>query len=181
MISGDEIVSTVHCHISCRLQKAKVILQRRIRHLKSLITSNTIAAADAEELSSLHISIATCYKRLVVGAENKGICGYISSALKHCKLALELNTKSEEGLWLSNLLERQQDVETKKKLAIERLSEGTIMRRTELSMPNPVQVRTYVSMYNRALLLFTNKEGVYMLHVNGWMIASIVSIKGPRY
>jgi hypothetical protein len=131
---------TVSLLLSCRLQKAELILQCRIDHLNSLITTDAITTADTEDLSSLHISIATCYKRLAVAAENKNIRGCISSALKHCKLALELDSKCEEGLWLCKLLERQKDVETKKILAIERLSEETIMRRAELRMPNPVQV-----------------------------------------
>ena len=77
-----------------------------------------------------------------MGAENSCICGgYISSALKHCKLVLELDSKCEEGLWLSKLLERQKDVESKKKLATERLIEGTNSIGAELSMPNPVQVQ----------------------------------------
>ena len=124
-----------------RLQKAKVILQCRVHHLKSLITS--IPVSEAEELSSLHISVATCYKRLAVGTENTSIlCGYISSALKHCKLALELDSNCEEGVWLSKLLERQQDVEIKKKFATERLSEGTTCTATkaEIRMAKPVQV-----------------------------------------
>ena len=76
-----------------------------------------------------------------MGAEsNLSICGYISSALKHCKLALELDSKCEEGLWFSKLLERQKDVETKKKLVTERLSEGRTGRKAELTMPDPVQV-----------------------------------------
>ena len=76
-----------------------------------------------------------------MSAENSSICGdYISSALKHCKLVLELDSKCEEGLWLSKLLERQKDVETKKKLATERLTEGTNSVGENLSMPNPVQV-----------------------------------------
>jgi hypothetical protein len=136
-ISSDFILYLL---LSCRLEKAKLILQCRIHHLNSLITTNAITTADSEDLSSLHISIATCYKRLAVIAENKDICGWISSALKHCKLALELDLKCEEGLWLCKLLERQKYVETKKISAIERLSEETIMRRAELRMPNPVQV-----------------------------------------
>ena len=131
-------------NFSCRLQRAKLIFQCRIEHLKSLITSNAISTADTEDLSSLHISTASCYKRLAAGAENRSICGYISSALKHCKLALELDSKCEEGLWLTKLLERQQDVEFKKQLAAERLSEETIVRRTELRMPNPIQVGLHV-------------------------------------
>ena len=116
------------------------MLQCRVHHLKSLITS--IPVSEAEELSFLHISIATCYKRLAVGTENTNECGYISSALKHCKLALELDSKCEEGIWLSKLLERQQDVEIKKKLAMERLSGGATCtaRKAELSMPKPAQV-----------------------------------------
>ena len=116
------------------------MLQCRIHHLSSLITSNAITTANTEDLSCLHISIATCYKRLAKGAENNDISGCISSALKHCKLALELDSKCEEGLWLCKLLERQKDMETKKMLAIERLSEETIVKRAELMMPNPVQV-----------------------------------------
>ena len=80
------------------------MLQCRIHHLNSLITSSAITTADTEDLSCLHISIATCYKRLAVGAENKDITGCISSVLKHCKLALELDSKCEEGLWLCKLL-----------------------------------------------------------------------------
>lgn len=116
------------------------MLQCRIHHLNSLITSNAITTADTEDLSCLHISIATCYKRLGVDAENKDITGCISSALKHCKLALELDSKYEEGLWLYKLLERQKNMEAKKMLAIERLSEETAVKRAKLMMPNPVQV-----------------------------------------
>ena len=123
------------------------MLQCRIHHLNSLITSNAITTADTENLSCLHISIANCYKKLAVGAENRDINGYISSALKHCKLALELDSKCEEGLWLCKLLERQKDMEAKKLLAIERLSEKTVVKRAELRMPNPVQVCVNVQLF----------------------------------
>ena len=128
-------------YLICRLQKAKVVLQYRIHHLKSLITS-TLTSAPAGELSSLHVSIATCYKRLAVDSESGGICGHISSALKHCKAALELDPENREGLWLSKLLERQQDVNLRKEVALKRLSEGTAIKGTELHMPKPVQVCT---------------------------------------
>ena len=80
-----------------------------------------------------------------MGTEDDNVCGHISSALKHCKLALELDSKCEEGLWLSKLLERQLDVETKKKLATKRLSEAATVtvKNAELSIPKPVQVHVH--------------------------------------
>lgn len=124
-----------------RLKQAKLVLQCRLHHLKSLTA--TLAAEDNnEDLASVHISVATCYKRLAVGTENSTI--YISSALKHCMLALELEPECKESLWLSKLLKRQQDVEAKKKVASEGLNEATpTARRMNLTMPKPVEVSKY--------------------------------------
>ena len=84
--------------------------------------------------------MATCHKRLAVGTESNSIHTHISAALKHCKIALEVDPGNEEVLWLCKLLERQQEAEVSKEEAAKRLSEETALKGIELSLPEPVQV-----------------------------------------
>ena len=84
--------------------------------------------------------MATCHKRLAVVTESNNICSHISAALKHCKIALEVDPVNEEALWLCKLLERQQEAEVSKEEAAKRLNEETALERIQLSMPEPVQV-----------------------------------------
>ena len=133
-------------HNSCfnihRLQKVKTILKCRIHHLNTLIPSLSVTATPSD-MSSLHFSIATCHKRLVSSCdESERVHAHLSSALKHCQTAMDLDSENrEDSLWLSKLLERQRDVEMIKQKAADKLS--AVMdteRRGVLKMPEPVQV-----------------------------------------
>lgn len=91
------------------------------------------------------MSIATCHKKLAVGTESINVRSHISAALKHCKIVLEVDPENEEVLWLSKLLERQQEVEVSKEEAAKRLIEETALKGIQLSMPELVQVNVYTT------------------------------------